>query len=1098
MVRVKIERNLCRTQLGKPGLDIKHLLLCAVAWLALPCLAMASEYHGQVTFGGLPVPGTSVTVTATQGGKTAVAITDTQGVFDFPDLADGTWDLDIEMTGFAPVKQQVTVAPNAPAAKFELKLLSLAEIRAQARTVVEAAPVAAANTESAAQSSAAPAAGNAASPKGNAAAAKTKTAGAQQAGSAASSAASAAAPAEAPAQDATAAQANDGFLINGSVNNAATSQFSLSPAFGNTRAGGRSLFNYGLMLHLDNSALDAKPFSVTGLDTPRPSYNNITAGANFGGPLLIPHLLPAARAPYFYLFYQRTQNNSDTTQQALMPTLAERGGNLSQAPNVTAVYAPASGLSPACLASPGVTPGQPFPGNVVPTACLSNVAQNLLGFYPLPTPGIPAVSQYNFQVPLVSSSHQDVFQAYLQKSIGNKDYLSGRFNLQSTRSSAPSLFGFSDNTGAQGINANVGWYHRFTQRISSNVGYSFSRASTLLTPYFANRENVSQEVGIAGNDQADPNYWAPPTLGFASGIAGFSDGTASSIRNETNQLTFSVNWNKLRHNVVIGGDFSRREFNYLTESNPQGQLNFTGAATQSSSGAGGSDIADFLLGIPDTSAIAYGNADKYLRETLYDLYANDDFRVNPEFTVNAGIRYEYGSPVSELKGRLVNLDVTPGFTNEAPVLGSDPVGPLTGQIYPSSLVRPDRSEIAPIVGIAWRPVAGSSLLIRSGYGVYYDTSVYQATAYAMAQQAPLSTSLSIASSASCGNIDIANPFIAQTGANCVTTTPDTFAIDPNFRVGYAQEWKLSVQRDLPGSLQMVVTYLGIKGTRGVQQFLPNTYPVGAANPCPSCPSGYQYRTSNGNSTREAGSVELRRRLRSGFTADLTYTYAKAIDDDYALGGQGPVTAGSIGGSGGGSGQVAQDWLDLNAQRGLSTFDQRNVLSTTLQYTTGMGLGGKTLLSGWRGVAYKEWTILASINAASGMPLTPFDPVAMPGAGASCAIDCIRADYLGGAVHLHQPGLFLNPAAYAAPAPGQWGNAARDSITGPGQFSLNGSMDRTFRVHNRYTMEARIDAANVLNHVTYPSWNTSVGTPLFGTVTGANAMRSMSATMRVRF
>lgn len=245
-------------------------------------------------------------------------------------------------------------------------------------------------------------------------------------------------------------------------------------------------------------------------------------------------------------------------------------------------------------------------------------------------------------------------------------------------------------------------------------------------------------------------------------------------------------------------------------------------------------------------------------------------------------------------------------------------------------------------------------------------------------------------------------------------------------------------------------------------------------------------------------VELRRRLRSGFTAGATYTYSKAIDDDYALGGQGPVTAGSIGGGGGGAGQVAQNWNDLAAQRGLSTFDQRHVLSASLQYTTGMGIGGKTLLGGWRGVAYKEWTVLININAASGMPLTPIDPVAVPGTGAACT-NCVRANYLGGPVHLHQPGHFLNPAAFAAPAPGDWGNAGRDSITGPSQFSLNGSMDRTFSLHNHYTLEARIDATNVLNHVTYSSWNNAIG-PLFGEVSqnGVNGMRSMSATMRLRF
>ena len=98
-----------------------------------------------------------------------------------------------------------------------------------------------------------------------------------------------------------------------------------------------------------------------------------------------------------------------------------------------------------------------------------------------------------------------------------------------------------------------------------------------------------------------------------------------------------------------------------------------------------------------------------------------------------------------------------------------------------------------------------------------------------------------------------NPFTLANGFNVSPSNiPNTFAIDPNFRVGYAQNWQLSVQRDLPGSLQMMATYLGIKGTRGLQEFLPNTFPIGAVNPCPVCPAGYVYLASNGNSTREAG------------------------------------------------------------------------------------------------------------------------------------------------------------------------------------------------------------------------------------------------------
>src|SRR5580692_4359173 len=117
------------------------LKVCALAWLSVASLAMASEYHGVVTFGGLPLPGTTVTVTATQGDKKVVAVSDEVGAFSFADLADGTWAIDIEMTGFAPLKQDVTVAPSATQGTFEMKLLSLDEIRAEAKPVkAEAAP----------------------------------------------------------------------------------------------------------------------------------------------------------------------------------------------------------------------------------------------------------------------------------------------------------------------------------------------------------------------------------------------------------------------------------------------------------------------------------------------------------------------------------------------------------------------------------------------------------------------------------------------------------------------------------------------------------------------------------------------------------------------------------------------------------------------------------------------------------------------------------------------------------------------------------------------------------------------------------------------
>jgi hypothetical protein len=294
-----------------------------------------------------------------------------------------------------------------------------------------------------------------------------------------------------------------------------------------------------------------------------------------------------------------------------------------------------------------------------------------------------------------------------------------------------------------------------------------------------------------------------------------------------------------------------------------------------------------------------------------------------------------------------------------------------------------------------------------------------------------------------------------------------------------------VQRDLPGALIVTATYNGIKGTRNVQEFYPNTYPLGAANPCPTCVAGYAYMTSNGNSSREAGQIQLRRRLHNGFTASAQYVYSKSIDDA------------ALGGRGQGSLLVAQNWLDLSGERGLSSFDQRHQVTLSAQYTSGMGIGGGTLMSGWRGALLKEWTVLTNITTGSGLPLTPVLPIAIPGTGYTGSY---RPEYTGASLYSGAPGLFLNPAAYATPPSGQWGNAGRDSITGPYQFSLNASLSRTFRLTDRFNLDLRVDATNALNHVTFQNWNTTVGSTQFGlpNPNAANAMRSLLTTLRVRF
>jgi hypothetical protein len=246
---------------GNLQLPVSYLLIFVFWSFFVPwCLSGAppgTEYHGQVTFGGLPAPG--ATVTAIQGSKRSVTITDQQGLYSLPDLTDGKWTIEVQMTGFSLIKQDVVIGPNAPAAKWELKLLPLDQIKAEIAGARHGSPL--------------QPAGGAGRVTPEAESEQPKPPGANM---------------KEPSQDDLSERASDGFLINGSVNNSAASPFAQPFAFGNNRNAARGLYNGGIGLIFDNSALDARPFSLSGQNTPKPAYNRITGMATLGGPLRIP------------------------------------------------------------------------------------------------------------------------------------------------------------------------------------------------------------------------------------------------------------------------------------------------------------------------------------------------------------------------------------------------------------------------------------------------------------------------------------------------------------------------------------------------------------------------------------------------------------------------------------------------------------------------------------------------------------------------------------------------------------------------------------------------------------------------------------------
>ncbi len=233
------------------------------------------------------------------------------------------------------------------------------------------------------------------------------------------------------------------------------------------------------------------------------------------------------------------------------------------------------------------------------------------------------------------------------------------------------------------------------------------------------------------------------------------------------------------------------------------------------------------------------------------------------------------------------------------------------------------------------------------------------------------------------------------------------------------------------------------------------------NPCPLCPIGFEYLTSNGNSTRESGQLQLRRRLTQRLYRLLLYTYSKSIDDDSSLGGQGAATPGQ---------RDRSRRTGVNLMRRAWAFHLRPAAPAELHRAVHHrhGQGGGTLLSGWRGRVYKEWTLQTQINVGSGLPETPLD-TAVVVAGYSAFV---RPNVTGASLYSRAAWTVPESGGLQRSAGGQWGNARRDSIIGPNQFTLNASMVRTFRLPDKLNLDLQIASANAFNHVTYTSWYTT--------------------------
>jgi hypothetical protein len=429
---------------------------------------------------------------------------------------------------------------------------------------------------------------------------------------------------------------------------------------------------------------------------------------------------------------------------------------------------------------------------------------------------------------------------------------------------------------------------------------------------------------------------------------------------------------------------------------------------------------------------------------------------------------------------MANLDLAPGYSAVVPVTPGG-YGPYSGK-FPSGLIDPDYKNLSPRVGLAWKmPYFKQSTIVRAGYGAYYNGQAYNSLALKLAQQPPFAVSSNL-NTTSNDPLTLADGFVATAPGQ----TTNTFAVDRRYRTPYAQTWSLTIQRELGRGFFIETGYLGTKGTRLDVLTLPNQGPPGAPNLADKQRfSQFTDDSSVGNSIFHALTLRATQRFQHGFSMNANYQFSKSIDDSSTFGGAGNT--------------IAQNWLDLSAERGLSSFDRRHSFDMNWVLTSPVGTAGSRFSPDMLTTKLlKDWQLSGSWIAQTGTPLTArLLGSSAIGLAQTGGVGSGRAEATG--LPVSSVGEFFNRAAFSVPPPGEFGNAGRNTIPGPGRFVADLAFGRSFQLdESRRRLELRIEAKNAFNIVSFTNINTVVNATNDGLPISAAPMRVIDALVRYRF
>jgi hypothetical protein len=844
-----------------------------------------------------------------------------------------------------------------------------------------------------------------------------------------------------------------------------------------TKSGGNAYHGTLFEFHR-NDKLDAKQYQFT-TARPKNPFKWNDYGFELDGPVRIPGLFNGKDKLFFMTNYEALRRRQSVLNTFTVPTAKMFAGDFSELLPSTIIYDPNT--------------GQPFPGNIIPGNRLDPTSLKFLKYYN----SASVLGTNNFAQ--TSSQPLDRFGFVLRFDFieSSKSQWMGRYNWG------------DENTSTQGLNLAgtkvlthykqwaVSNTRTFTSNLVNEARFGYTSFFNSLGTLSAGSLDVISDIGIPNQNPGDPITWGIPNVVFnGGGFTGIGDANDGPFANDNNTLQFvdKVSWIHGKHTFGFGGEYNRQNFNQVGNQFSRGVFTFQANATANpANGTGGYAFAEFLLGKLFVSTNAAAVADAKFKRNVFHAFIDDTWKVTPKLTLSLGLRYELTPPFTNTLGDYFTVAIPKiEFIANAPQADwpffvrqgkgcTDPYQGLSirwtstnavcGGGLNNNLRETKYLNFAPRIGIGYAP--GDKTVIRAGFGIFYMQDIANAEYFDMARNIAARVDLTTTPA---NPVTWGNAIPGGNGTVVQVPPPFAWAAAYDHATPYTVQYVLNVQRQLSANWAVEVGYLGsqsrhLYGFQNINQALPG--PLNSINSRrPFANFGVlSFVNDVFKASYNSGSVKLTRRFSKGFSLTTNYTFAKSIDNASGTRTQGLDTL------------FPQDSSCLECERGLSSFDVRHrwVLGTVYDLPIGRGklLGiNNSVANAFVG----GWQLSTNSTIQSGVPQTL--TIGINNAGTNNPLPD-RPSYSGvGTGYLENPtptsqGLrWFDPASFIVSPQGTFGNVGRNTMITPHFQSIDMALAKRFTMpySEHHTLQLRVEAFNVFNH---PTWGAPNGNILAG-------------------